>query len=122
MVDLYTGSTYTRQNTVPSQSQTRHDILANSPKLSLKFPCKQVGRILFFNLDKLLCTLIFFILITNNLLCVDKVRRIYTLIKMPGLAYFLNYFVSTMRPFGRTDVKFLLPKRKSCVPEDNDAP
>ena len=31
-----------------------YDVLLNSPKLSLQFPCKKVGRILFVILDKLL--------------------------------------------------------------------
>ena len=44
------------------------DVLLNSPKLSLKFPCKSVGRVLSFTLDKLLCVIIYFILITKRLI------------------------------------------------------
>ena len=42
-------------------------VFTNSPKLSLDFPCKQVVKILFFILDKLLCMIICFILITKQL-------------------------------------------------------
>ena len=48
--------------------KTPYDVLLNSPKLSLKFPYKQVGRIWFFILDKLLCMIICFILITKQLI------------------------------------------------------
>ena len=47
---------------------TTYDILLNSPKLSPQFPCKQVGRILFFILDSFLCLIIIFILITKQLI------------------------------------------------------
>ena len=45
-----------------------YDLLLNSPKLSQCFPCKHVGRILFFILDELLCMSICLILITKQLI------------------------------------------------------
>ena len=56
-------------------------LLLNSPKLSLQFPCKQVGRILFFILNKLLCIWSLDLFSSpNNLFCADNERRIYILI------------------------------------------
>ena len=42
------------------------DLLLNSPKLSLQFPCKQVLGILLFILDDLLCMFNCFVLITKQ--------------------------------------------------------
>ena len=42
--------------------------MLNSPKLSLEFPCKQVGKILFLTLDKLLCVIIYLVLFTKQLI------------------------------------------------------
>ena len=53
---------------MPSAPDTPYDVLLNSPKLSLWFPYKQVGRVLFFLLDTLVCMIIYFILITKQLI------------------------------------------------------
>ena len=58
--------------------------MLNSPKLSLQFPCKQVGRILFLIFDKLLCKIIFFILITKQLNLCGKCKENFDTDKLAG--------------------------------------
>ena len=53
--------------TVPAP-KTPYDVLLDFPELSLLFPFKQVAKILFFILDKLLCMTICFILIIKQLI------------------------------------------------------
>ena len=67
-----------------AKPNTPHEVLLNSPKLSLQFPCKQIGRIWFFILYKLVCMITWIILITKQLILMDNVR-IYTLINWLGL-------------------------------------
>ena len=69
---------------------TTFDVLPNSPKLSQKFPYQQVGRVLFFVLNKLIYMHehVLFSL-PNNLFCVDNVRRIDLLIKIKSFIYSL---------------------------------
>ena len=50
-------------------SNIPYDVLLNSPELYLQFCSKQVGRVLFFILDKLLYIII-------CLFCVDNVKRV----------------------------------------------
>ena len=52
----------------PNTSYNMYNELPNSPKLSLQFPCKQVGRIWFSIFDKLLFITNWFILITKQLI------------------------------------------------------
>ena len=49
-------------------TNTPCEVLLNSPKLSLYFPCKQVGRILIFISDSFLSMIICFILITKQII------------------------------------------------------
>ena len=64
-----------------------HDciVLLNSPKLSLEFPCKEVGRILSFNLDKLLCVIIGFILLTKQLILCGRGKENLHTDKLAGV-------------------------------------
>ena len=71
-----------------------HVMLLNSPKEFLKIPCKQVVKILLFTLHKLLCIINCFILITEQPIFIDNVRRKYMLINwsaLKGLKSLLTY-------------------------------
>ena len=67
-----------------------HNLLLNSPKVSLNFSCRQVGRVFFFILNKLWCTVICFnLLITKQLiwckLC--KAEHLHITDKLVGLNF-----------------------------------
>ena len=66
---------------------TRHMMhyCSNSPKLSLLFPCKQVGRKFIFHLRQIALWSSALFSLPNNLFWVDNVRRIYILINWLGL-------------------------------------
>ena len=49
-------------------------VLLNSPKMCLKFPCKEAGNLLFFILDNVLCVIIRFIPITKQFILCGKCK------------------------------------------------
>ena len=67
--------------------------LSLNPKHTTLFPSKQVGRVLFFILDKFMCVIFCFILIIKQLIrCGCYIRRICILTKKDKL--FNNYLLS----------------------------
>ena len=92
MVTVNTGlSTYTWDPLSPKHA-TCYDVILNSPKLPLKFPCEQVGRNLLFIEEKLLCMIICFkFLLLNNLFCVDNYKEsFHSLMIWLGLKELIN--------------------------------
>ena len=87
LTTLFPSYTYVQTLLALTVPNTPCDILLNSPKLSLQYPCIQVGRILIFILDKLLCMTMCFILITEQCQTLSTLNTPYdVLLNSPKLS------------------------------------